>query len=291
MSIVYLNGQWLPIDAAQVSIMDRGFLFGDGVYEVIPVYSRRPFRLAQHLARLQQSLTGIQLSNPHTETEWTEIVMQMAARADTADQSIYIQATRGPMAVRNHAFPPEADVRPTVVLMSDPLLTPPRSQVDNGIAALTAADIRWLRCDLKVTSLLANCLLRQQAVAAGCVEALLFRDGVLSEGSASSIFVVKNGELLAPIKDHRMLPGITYDVVLELAERHGLPFAVRDISEAETRAADELWMASSTREVLAIVELDGRKVGAGATAGRPGPIFRAMYAWYRDYKDTVMRHG
>ena len=291
MSIVYLNGQWLPMDAAQVSIMDRGFLFGDGVYEVIPVYSRRPFRLAQHLARLQQSLTGIQLSNPHSEAEWTDIAMQMAARADAPDQSIYMQVTRGPMAVRNHAFPPETEIRPTVVLMSDPLLTPPQSQVDHGIAALTAADIRWLRCDLKVTSLLANCLLRQQAVAAGCAEALLFRDGVLSEGSASSIFVVQNGELLAPIKDHRMLPGITYDVILELAERHGLPFAVRDISEAETRAADELWMASSTREVLAIVELDGRKVGAGETAGRPGPIFRAMYAWYQDYKNTVMRHG
>jgi D-alanine transaminase len=285
---VFLNGEWLAADQARISVMDRGFLFGDGVYEVIPVYSRQPFRLEQHLARLQKSLDGIQLANPHRLDEWIGFVTQLAREAEWEDQSIYIQVTRGPMAVRNHAFPKE--ITPTVLLLAEPMSPPPASQREQGIAAVSAADIRWLRCDLKTTSLLANCLLRQLAVSAGCVETVLFRDGFLTEGSASSIFVVKNGVLLAPIKNHLMLPGITYDVVLELAVQHGLPHEVRDITEAETRDADELWMCSSTKEVLPIVTLDGRavgtKVGAGAT---PGPVFAQMYAWYQEYKATVMR--
>ena len=281
---IFLNGQWLPAAEAQVSVMDRGFLFGDGVYEVVPVYSRRPFRLEQHLDRLQQSLDGIQLGNPYRREQWRGFVAQLAGEAEWEDQSIYIQVTRGPMAVRNHAFPKE--VRPTAVILAEPMLTPPDSQRAQGIAAVSAADIRWLRCDLKATSLLANCLLRQMAVAAGCVETVLFRDGFLTEGSASSIFVVRDGRLLAPIKNHLMLPGITYDVVLELAALHGLPHEVRDITEAETRGADELWMCSSTKEVLPIVRLDGAKVGAG---GVPGPLFARMYAWYQEFKATVMR--
>ena len=281
---VFLNGKWLAADQARVSVMDRGFLFGDGVYEVIPVYSRQPFRLDQHLDRLQDSLDGIHLANPHRRQEWVAFVSQLAGEAEWQDQSIYIQVTRGPMAVRNHAFPSE--ITPTVLLLAEPLVTPPASQREQGIAVVSAADIRWLRCDLKTTSLLANCLLRQMAVAAGCVETVLFRDGFLTEGSASSIFVIKNGVLLAPIKNHLMLPGITYDVILELAAQHGLPHEVRDITEAETRAADELWMCSSTKEVLPIVRLDGNKIGAGGTAG---PVFARMYAWYQEFKDTVMR--
>ncbi|MDA8256051.1 MAG: D-amino acid aminotransferase [Betaproteobacteria bacterium] len=287
-SRIFVNGEWLAPGAANVSVMDRGFLFGDGVYEVIPVYSRRPFRLEQHLARLQQSLDGIQLVNPHGMAEWIAIVGQLAQEAEWEDQSIYIQVTRGPMAVRNHAFPKQ--VTPTVVVLAEPMLTPPASQRERGIATVSAADIRWLRCDLKTTSLLANCLLRQMAVAAGCVETVLFRDGFLTEGSASSIFVVRDGVLLAPIKNHLMLPGITYDVVLELAVQHGLPHEVRDITEAETRAADELWMCSSTKEVLPIVTLDGRTVGSKVGAGgTPGPVFAQMYGWYQDFKATVMR--
>jgi D-alanine transaminase len=281
---IFLNGQWLAPDQAQVSVMDRGFLFGDGVYEVVPVYSRQPFRLEQHLDRLQQSLDGIQLANPYRRGQWLGFVAQLAREAEWEDQSIYVQVTRGPMAVRNHAFPKE--VAPTVVLLAEPMNTPPASQRQHGIATVSAADIRWLRCDLKTTSLLANCLLRQMAVAAGCVETVLFRDGFLTEGSASSIFVVKGGVLLAPIKNHLMLPGITYDVVLELAARHGLRHEVRDITEAETRAADELWMCSSTKEVLPIVTLDGKRVGADGT---PGPGFAQMYAWYQEFKATVMR--
>ncbi len=281
---IFLNGEWLAPDEARVPVMDRGFLFGDGIYEVIPVYSRRAFRLDEHLGRLQKSLDGIRLVNPHTLAEWRALVERQIAEAEWDDQSVYIQVTRGPMAVRNHAFPKE--IKPTVLLLAEPLVSPPAELREQGITAVSAADIRWLRCDLKATSLLANCLLRQLAVDAGCAETVLFRDGFLTEGAASSIFVVKNGVLLAPIKNHLMLPGITYDVVLELAAQHGLPHEVRDITEAETRGADELWMASSTKEVLPIVELDGRKVGAGDTA-----TYQNMYAWYQDFKTTVMRNG
>jgi D-alanine transaminase len=283
--VVYLNGRFLPLDEARISVMDRGFLFGDGVYEVIPVYSRRPFRLTEHLRRLQGSLDGIRLANPLAETDWTALVGRIVAGGETADQSIYIQVSRGPMSVRNHAFPAKA--QPTVFVMGEALVTPPAEQRAAGIGAVSAADVRWLRCDLKTTSLLANCLLRQLAVEAGCVETVLFRDGFLTEGAASSVFVVRDGVLLAPPKNHLMLPGITYDVVLELAAGHGLAHEVRDIREEEVRGAAELWMTSSTKEVLPIVALDGRPVGDG----RPGPLFAAMYDWYQDFKQTVMRGG
>lgn len=287
MTLCYLNGNFLPLAEAAVSPMDRGFLFGDGVYEVIPVYSRRPFRIDEHLARLQRSLAAIRLANPLTTTQWHALVERLVAEAEWDDQSVYLQVTRGPMAVRNHAFP--ATVTPTVFGLVEALHTPPQAQVEQGVAAVSAADFRWLRCNVKATSLLANCLLRQMAFDADCAETLMFRDGILSEGAASNIFVVKDGVLLAPQQNHLMLSGITYDVVLELAVAHDLPTEVCDITDAEVRAADELWLTSSTREVLAIVELDGRKVGAGGTAGRPGPLFRRMYGWYQDFKQQVMR--
>lgn len=285
MQIVYLNGEFMPVTEAMVPAMDRGFLFGDGAYEVIPVYSRRPFRLPEHLARLAHTLDGIRLANPHDAAEWTRLIGEIVARNDGEDQSVYLQITRGADTKRNHAFP--ATVTPTVFILSEPLLTPPPAQREHGIAAVSAPDVRWLRCDLKTTSLLANCLLRQQAVDAGCVETVLFRDGLLTEGAASNIFAVKQGTLLAPPKNNLMLPGITYDVVLELAAAHGLPAEVRPVSEAEARAADELWMTSSTKEVLPIVRLDGRPVGTG----RPGPVFARMYGWYQAFKRTVMRGG
>ena len=285
MSSVYLNGKVLPLADARVSVMDRGFLFGDGVYEVVPVYSRRPFRLDEHLARLAASLAGIRLANPHTAQEWAAIIGRIVAAAAWDDQSVYLQVTRGPMDARSHAFP--ETVTPSVFVMTEALAAPSPALRASGVAAVSAADIRWLRCDLKATSLLANCLLRQQAVDAGCFETVLFRDGMLTEGAASNIFVVAAGTLLAPQKNHLMLPGITYDVVLELAAAHGLARAVRDIGDAEVRAADELWLSSSTREVLPIVALDGRPVGSG----RPGPVYAAMNGWYQDYKRDVMRGG
>lgn len=292
MTLCYLDGEYLPLADARVSPMDRGFLFGDGVYEVVPVYSRRPFRLAEHLQRLQRSLEGIRLANPLDAAQWQAVVERLVAQAEWDDQSVLLQVTRGPMAVRNHAFP--ATVAPTVFCLVEPLHTPPAAQREGGIAAISTADFRWLRCNVKATSLLANCLLRQMAMDAGCAETILFRDGILSEGAASNIFVVKDGTLLAPQQNHLMLTGITYDVVLELAAAHGLPTAVRDIADAEVRAADELWMTSSTKEVLPIVMLDGRKVGAGEAApgvGVLGPVFRRMYGWYQDFKREVMRGG
>lgn len=289
MTVCYLNGEFLPLAAARVSPMDRGFLFGDGVYEVVPVYSRRPFRLDEHLARLQKSLTAIRLDNPLAATQWRDVVARLVAAAEWDDQSVLLQVTRGPMAVRNHAFP--ATVTPTVFCLVEPLSTPPAVQREQGVAAVSAADFRWLRCNVKATSLLANCLLRQMAMDAGCAETILFRDGILSEGAASNIFAVKDGTLLAPQQNHLMLTGITYDIVLELAAAHGLETEVRDIAEAEVRAADELWLTSSTKEVLPIVVLDGRKVGGGDTAGRPGPAFAMMYGWYQDFKRDVMRRG
>ena len=281
----YLNGRYLPLSEAKVSAMDRGFLFGDGVYEVIPVYSRRPFRQGEHLARLQHSLAGIRLANPHGSEEWRAIIGRVVAAAPWEDQGVYLQVTRGPMASRNHAFP--QTVTPTVFVMTEQLLTPPPELRASGVAAVSAADFRWLRCDLKATSLLANCLLRQMAVDAGCFETVLFRDGFLSEGAAANIFAVRHGCLLAPPKNHLMLPGITYDVVLELAAAHGLPCEVRDVLADEVRSADELWLTSSSREVLPIVALDGRPIGTG----RPGPLFAQMYAWYQDFKQDVMRRG
>ncbi|HEX5802977.1 MAG TPA: D-amino acid aminotransferase [Azospira sp.] len=288
-TICYLNGQFLPLAEARISPLDRGFLFGDGAYEVIPVYSRRPFRIDEHLQRLQQTLDGIRLANPLSPAAWRECVERIVAAAPFDDQSVYLQVTRGADEKRDHAFP--KGVAPTVFVFTSPLVTTPAAVRAAGVAAVTALDNRWLRCDLKVVALLANVLARQHAVDRGCAETILLRDGFMIEGAASNIFVVKDGVLLAPPKDHRMLPGITYDVVLELAAKHGVPCEVREIFEAELRAADEVWMTSSTKEVLAITTLDGEPVGAGANAGKPGPLAQTMYDWYQQFKDEVMRRG
>ena len=286
MITAYVDGAYLPLAEARVSPMDRGFLFGDGAYEVIPVYSRRAFRLDEHVARLANTLAAMRLANPHSADEWKAIILEIVARNPWDDQSVYLQVTRGADTKRNHAFP-GPEVKPTVFLMSEPLVTPSAEQLASGIAAVSAADIRWLRCDLKTVSMLANCLLRQHAIDHGCMETVLFRDSFLTEGAASSIFVCKDGVLLVPPKSHLMLPGVTYDVVLELARSHGMKHEVREVLEAEVRSADELWMTSSTKEVLPITSLDGRAVGDG----KPGPMGRQMYAWYQDFKNTVMRNG
>lgn len=280
--LVYLNGDYLPLAEARIPVLDRGFIFGDGVYEVIPAYSRQPFRLDAHLARLQQSLDAIRLANPHRRDEWVERIDRIIAATAWEDMCVYLQVTRGP-APRDQAFPEV--VQPTVFLMAMPLAPPIGALVDSGVAAITATDNRWLRCDVKSVSLLANVLLRQLSVDAGCAETILIRDGWLTEGSASSVFAVSDGVILAPPKSHLVLPGITYDVVLELARMHDLPAQVRPISEAELRGADEIWLTSSTKEVLAVTRLDGEKVGEG----RPGPLFGRMHAAYQTFKRTVMR--
>jgi len=284
---VYLNGRFLPLADAKISVLDRGFVFGDGVYELVPVYSKKPFRLDAHLRRLQASLDGIRLANPHEMDVWRELILRLVALQGFDDQSIYIQVTRGTpvegQQPRDHAFP--KGVPPTVFMFAQPLVTATAEQKAAGVCAVTAADNRWLRCNIKAISLLANILLRQQAIDAGCAETVMLRDGFLTEGAASNIFVVKDGVLMAPPPSNLMLTGITYDVVLELAAAHGIPHAVRAISEAELRAADELWMTSSTREIMAIVTLDGAPVGAGT----PGPLAQRMDGLYQTFKQQVMR--
>ena len=274
---VYLNGQFLALEEAKVSVLDRGFIYGDGVYELVPVYGRRPYRLPQHLARLQRSLDGIRLRNPHSDAEWEAIIGELIGRMPFADQGVYFQITRG-VAKRDHAFP--AGVAPTVFMMSNPLALPSREQVERGVAVITAVDERWLHCDLKTISLLGNVLARQLAVDAGATETVLFRNGFLTEASASNVLIVRDGVIVAPPKDNQILPGITYDAAFELARKGGLAIEMRPVAKDETLAADEMWLSSSTKEVLAVTVLDGRPFGGG----KPGPVFKKVYALFQSSK-------
>ena len=274
---VYLNGQFLPLEDAKISVLDRGFIYGDGVYELIPVYDREPYRLAGHLARLQRSLDGIRLANPHTTPEWEAIVRELIARMPFADQGVYFQVTRG-VAKRDHAFP--TGVAPTVFMMSNPLVLPTPEQIERGVAVITGTDERWLHCDLKTISLLGNVLARQAAVDAGGVESVLFRNGYLTEASASNVLLVKDGVVIAPPKDNLILPGITYDAAFDLAREGGLPVKMRPVAREEALAADEMWLSSSTREVLAVTTIDGSPFAGG----RPGPVFRKIHALFQASK-------
>ena len=282
--MVFLNGKFLPIEDAKVSVLDRGFIFGDGVYELVPVYSRVPFRLDEHLARLERSLGGVGIRNPYTPAQWKQFIFALVDAQPFDDQGIYFQVTRG-VAKRDHAFP--KNVEPTVFMMSNPLVNPPQAQVDKGAAAVTAQDNRWLRCDIKSISLIGNVLLRQLSAEVDAAETILFRDGKLTEASASNVFIVKSGVIQSPPKNSLILPGITYDVVVELAGANAMAIEFREITQAGVRAADEIWVTSSSKEVLAIVTLDGAKVGDG----RPGPVFRRMHQLYQDFKHRVMRAG
>jgi len=280
--MIYLNGSFLPIEDARISVLDRGFIFGDGVYEVIPVYSHIPFRLAEHLRRLQISLDGIQLKNPHTDVEWTKLLEQIVAGNEGDDQSLYLHITRG-VAPRNHAFP--KGVLPTVFIMSSPSVAASEELIVTGVSAITANDNRWSRCDIKAISLLPNVLLRQLASDSNAIETLLLRDGFLSEGAASNIFTVKNKLLLVPPKSNLMLPGITYDVVLEIADKYQIPYEIREISENDLRSSDEILLTSSTKEIMSITLLDGKKVGSG----KPGEVFAQLYQHYQNFKNSIMR--
>ena len=282
--MVFLNGKFLPLEEAKVPVLDRGFIFGDGVYELVPVYSRVAFRLDEHLARLERSLAETRIRNPYARAQWREIIYRLVDAQPFEDQGVYFQVTRG-VAKRDHAFPKDAE--PTVFAMSNPLVTPPRETVQKGAAAVSAPDNRWLRCDIKSISLIGNCLLRQLSAEAGAAETILFRDGKLTEASSSNVFVVQRGVILSPPKTDLILPGITYDVVLELARGAGLALELRDVHEAEVRSADEIWVTSSSKEVLPIVALDGVPVGDG----RPGPLFARMYQLYQEFKQKVMRAG
>ena len=274
----------MPVEEARVPVLDRGFIFGDGVYELIPVYSRVPFRMDEHLARLERSLAAVRIRNPYSRAEWRDIILQLVTKQSFEDQGVYFQVTRG-VAKRDHAFP--KDSVPTVFIMANPLVNPPQELVERGAAAVTAVDERWRRCDIKSISLIGNCMLRQVSADVGAVETILFREGMLTEASASNVFVVRGGVILSPPKSNLILPGITYDVVAEIAQAAGLPFEFRQIGEAEVRSADEIWVTSSSKEVLAIVTLDGKPVAGGT----PGPVFRRVHALYQEFKQKVMRAG
>ncbi|MFZ5756308.1 MAG: D-amino acid aminotransferase [Pseudomonadota bacterium] len=273
MGIVFLNGEFMAAEAARISPFDRGFLFADGVYEVLPCYDGRPFRLDAHLERLERSLAALHISVPQTRLDWHALIAALVERNGGGDLSVYLQVTRGVAPKRDHAFPKEP-LDPTLFATTSPL---PRSAVDlqdaaTGATVITASDIRWSRADIKSVSLLANVLLRQQAVEAGAQECLLVRDGHVLEGAASNVFLVKDGVLVTPPLSHYLLPGITRQVVIELALALDLPVIERDIAERELHHADEIWLAGSIRELVPVTVLDGRPVGNGDI----GPLWRRL---------------
>ncbi len=278
--LVYLNGEFLPLEEARVPVLDRGFIFGDGVYEVIPCYGGHLFRIDEHLERLQKSLDGIRLDNPLSRAEWKAILRRLVESAPARDQSLYLQVTRG-VASRDHAFP--EGTPPTVFAMSKPLQPPSAEMLERGIKAVTLPDIRWNCCHIKAISLLPNVLLRQQALEAGADEAILLRDGEATEGAASNLFIVHDGNLMTPPKDHRLLPGITRDLVVELARKTGIPCQERAIPEPLLRDAEEIWLTSSTKEILPVTRLDGKPVGNG----EPGDTWRRMHRAYQQYKQRL----
>jgi D-alanine transaminase len=280
-SVVYLNGKYLPKEQACVPVMDRGFLLGDGIYEVIPVFAGKAFRLPEHLQRLQNSLDAIRIRNPFTEAEWTQLVNDIIQRNNNGDLSVYLQVTRGVVEKRDHAF--SDNIKPTVFIMTSPI---PEIDIENlreGHSAITVEDIRWARCDVKAITLLANLLLRQQAVEADAAEAILVKDGNAIEGAASNLFMVENGTIITPAKGKCLLPGITRDLVLEIAASHKLPHREETISLQRLRAADEIWMTSSTREILPVTELDGAPVGNGKT----GPVWEKVFRLYQEFKQSL----
>ncbi|MFM1990799.1 MAG: hypothetical protein RJA99_3756 [Pseudomonadota bacterium] len=275
--IVWLNGEWTPLAEARVPVLDRGFIFGDGIYEVVPVYGRVPFRWREHHARLQRSLGRLRIEDPMDAAGWAALVAGLVERHPWDDQFVYLQVTRG-VAKRDHAFP--KGVRPTVFGMSSPLPPIPREQLEQGVTAISLPDERWLHCDIKSTSLLGNVLAKQAAVEAGAMECVMFRDGRLTEGSSANIWAVRDGRVLAPPRDRLILEGIRYGLMQELCEAERLPFEVRELSREEVASADELMLSSATKEVLPIVRLDGRPVGAGV----PGPVFGRLHAAYQRAK-------
>jgi D-alanine transaminase len=279
-STVYLNGEYLPLDKACVPVLDRGFIFGDGVYEVIPVYAGKAFRLQHHLQRLKNSMQAVRITNPHTDEEWSAIINEVVTRNNNGDQSIYLQITRG-VAHRDHRFP--GDATPTVFVMSNLFDPVPKQQLENGVNAITLDDIRWQYCSIKSIALLPNILLRQQAVEQGAAEAILLRNGEVTEGAASNVFIVKDGIIITPPKTDCLLPGITRDLVVEQAHEHGLTVNEANIKQTELETADEIWLTSSTKEILPVTKLNGQPVGTG----KPGTIWQQMYAHYQAYKQTL----
>lgn len=273
-SQVYLNGEFLRVDEAKISVLDRGFIFGDGIYEVVPVYQGNAFRMAEHLNRLDRSLAALRIAQPFDREGWISLIEQLLSRTNLDTCIVYLQVTRG-VARRDHQFP-ATPVAPTVFGMISPWSPPPAAQRTQGLSAISIPDERWLHCEIKSVSLLGNVLAKQQAVDADADEVVQFRDGYLTEGSSTNIWVVSGGKLLAPPKNNLILEGIRYGLMGELAAEAGIAFEARRITQQEVESADELMLSSATKEVLAIVSLDGKPVGSG----KPGPVFEQLRAGY-----------
>ena len=280
-----LDGELMPLAQARISPMDRGFIFGDGVYEVVPVYAGRLFRFDEHMARLARGLARIRIVPPRTREQWLaaarRLVQAMQAQTGVADQLVYIQVTRG-VALRDHVMPP--DIEPTVFMMASAMKPPTAEQRHHGVACVTARDFRWERGDIKSTSLLGNVLARQISADQGAAETIMLRDGFLTEASASNVWIVHEGALLGPPKSEHVLEGIRYDLLRELCEDEGIAYNLRPIAEADLRSADEVMLSSATKEVLAVTRLDGEAVGHGALRGKPGPVYARLYEAYQRAK-------
>lgn len=275
--LVYLNGAMTPLSEAKIPVLDRGFIFGDGVYEVIPIYGRRMFRSDQHMARLFRSLDAIGIPNPHDKEQWMRLIGQVAAAHPADDQMAYLQVTRG-VAKRAHAFP--KDVTPTVFIMTNPIVLPSADMRASGVACVSMEDKRWLRCEIKSVSLLGNVLAAQHAVENDAVESIQFRDGFLTEASSSNVWIVKHGKLMGPPKDNLILEGIRYGLIEELCAAGQIPLEARRITRAEVFAADEVLLSSATKEVLPVASIDGQMIANG----KPGPVYRQLYAAYQAAK-------
>jgi D-alanine transaminase len=284
-TLCYLNGEYGPLREAKVSVLDRGFVFGDGVYEVLPVYGGKLFRFDEHMARLARNLAKVRITNPHSEAEWLvrcrKLVAALIAQGGSADQLVYLQVTRG-VAPRDHMMP--TNISPTVFMMTSVMKPPTAEQRHHGVACVSARDFRWERGDIKSISLLGNVLARQMSADHGATETILFRDGFLTEASASNVWVVHEGAVLGPPKSEHLLEGIRYELLRELCEEEGIAFNLRPIPEADVFSADELLLSSATKEVLPVTTLDGQGVGHGALRGKPGPVYARLIAAYQRAK-------
>ena len=283
-NLCFLNGEFLPLAEARIPVLDRGFIFGDGIYEVVPVYGRRLFRFDEHLARMNRSLAKLRLPQPATREEWLARCRQLVAARPEEDQVVYIQVTRG-VAPRDHVMP--AHPVPTVFMMSNPLKAASAEQRHQGVACVTAHDFRWERGDIKSTSLLGNVLARQISADQGATETIMFRDGFLTEAAASNVWVAHEGAVLGPPKSDHVLEGIRVQLLRELCEDCGLAYNLRPISEADVRAADEVLLSSATKEVLPVTRIDGEGVGHGALRGKPGPVYARLYEAYQRAKVSM----
>lgn len=287
-NLCFLNGEYMPVSQARVPVLDRGFIFGDGVYDVTPVYGQRLFRFDEHMARLNRSLTKVRIANPATYDQWLQrcrhLVAATAEATGAQDQVVYIQVTRG-VAPRDHVMP--EGVTPTVFMMSSPMKPATPEQRHQGVACTTARDFRWERGDIKSTSLLGNVLARQMSADQGGVETIMFRDGFLTEAAAANVWIVHEGALLGPPKSERVLEGIRVELLRELCADCGIAYNLRPISEADVRAADEVLLSSATKEILPVTRLDGEGVGHGAMRGRPGPVYARLYEAYQAAKATM----